>query len=293
MKYARYIDDKGNVAVVNADKITPFDNEEKYKGNLYCEDKKCRARLYYAERQNPKLNRHFCTIPKSLHRDGCPNEINHDGTRKAIVFIRGEGSNVSDEHIMKTLKDAYKNYKNDLNPDKKGNPSNNTERKKKKKKVNPVTDESSGLTAVTKESPSTSGVDIQLNGEKEPNIHRNEVSRIIVKEEEPFKEIHGIIDSVTDIKGNINVYLKGTNGGKCRVFFGTPFESQHQQEYKLLSLIKEYIMQCLEEKRNVQFHCFAELKEEKRGVSAQVYSYKHLFVDGMTFYEMVRSVRGF
>lgn len=293
MKKARYVDAKGNVSEVDADNITPFDNEDKYQGNLYCEDEMCRARLYYVERQNPKLNRHFCTIPKSLHRDGCPNEIDHDGTRKAIVYVRGEGSNVSDDHIMKTLKDANINYKNDLNPNQKKNPPNNTEKKKKKKKVNPITDENAGLTAATKESPSTSGVDIQLNGEKEPNIHRNEVSRIIVKKEEPFKEVHGLVDSVTDIAGNINVYLKGYNGGECRVFFGTPFESEHQQEYKLLILIKEYIKKCLGEKRNIQFHCFAELKEDETGISAQVFSYKHLLVDGKTFYEMVRSVRGF
>ncbi|SHM84623.1 hypothetical protein SAMN02746066_03558 [Anaerosporobacter mobilis DSM 15930] len=293
MKKARYIDKEGNVTEVISDNITPIDNEEKYKENLYCEDKRCNAKLFYVERQNPKLNRFFKTFSGNLHRNGCVNEINRAGTRKASFLIRGEGSNVSDEHIMRTLKDSFKNYKNDLNPSEKKNQLTNSGGKKKKRKSTSVTDDSSDVIAVTKESPNTNGVDIQLNGEKEPNIHRNEVSRMIVNKDEPFKEIHGLVDSIYENDGEIYLNVRGTHGGKCRIYFGTPFKTQHQQEYQLLHLIKEYILKCLVDNIKIQLHCFGELKENNQDISVQIYSYKHILIDGHAFYKIIQLVRGF
>lgn len=286
MKKARYIDDEGKIIPVEADIITPLQNEEKYRNHLYCENPKCFARVFYVERQNPKLNRLFKTFPSSSHIDGCDNEVDHNGTKKATYYVRGEGTNVSDKHIMNTLRDAYKNYKKDLYPEIDKKPTNHGGRKKKGKSKSPSTDDGSEQVAVTKESPSTSGVDIETNGEKEPNIHRNEVSRMIVDKNEPFKEVHGLIESVHDDNGDINIFLKGTHGGKCRVYFGNPFKEQHPKEYNLLYIVKEYILQSMFE-RDVQFHCFGEIKQSEIELSVQVYSYAHLLINGKTFYDIV------
>lgn len=292
MKFARFINDEGSVSTVNADNIDPIKNEEKYKGHLYCEDELCKARLFYVERQNPKLNRYFATYEKSMHREGCMNEIIRNKGRKKISLIRGEGSNVSDEHIMRTLKDAYKNYKNDLNPNQNQH-LNPGLKKTPKKKRGAREDSEATVVSKVKESPSTTGTNVQMNGEKEPNIHRNEVSRMIVNKDEPFKEIHGLVKSVSDYDGEMNVIIKGINGGKCRIFFGTPFEMQHQQEYKLLHLIKKYLIEHLEKGEKLQFHCFGEMKEENDDISVQIYSHRHLLIDGKPFYEIVQDVQGY
>lgn len=293
MKKARYIDEDGNNSEVSSDDITPESNDETYKGHLLCEDKECNAKVFYVERQNPKLNRYFSTYPGSLHRKGCINEYNHDGNRKAFFLVRGEGSNVSDDHIMRTLKDSYSSYKNDLNPEGKKKKSNNQKGKTKRIKKVPLTDDGSDMVAATKESPSTNGIDVQVGDEKEPNIHRNEVSRMKVNKDEPFKEVHGLVDEIYENKGEIYWYIRGTQGGKCKVYFGNPFETVHPQEYGLLRLVRDYIKDGLKNNKRIQFHCFGELKEDQTGISVEIYSYRHIYMDGHSFYDIINLVNGF
>lgn len=284
MNRAKYIDEEGNTQPIEAKDISPKTYEEIYKGNIQCEDGNCSAELIFNERQKGTFIRYFSTKKGSDHRSGCPNEINHKGNKNSRIRVSGGKQSVSDSHIQDALKDAFRLYKSKLHPEKQL-----IIRKKPKKKNVPKSDGSTQNSDVTVVSEATTtGSDNIIVKEKEPYIYKREVTDIAPEDLNTFKEVHSLVEGVRLLSDCVYIDLVSQNGNKWSLLFDTPYRSQYEQEFYLLSNISNYIE--MKKLMNEEVICtsFGECKQMNNQAVVQIYSYKHFSIDNLWFYEIVR-----
>ncbi|MDD3139394.1 MAG: hypothetical protein PHX08_10535 [Lachnospiraceae bacterium] len=284
MKRALYTNYAGETQYIDADVITPKTNEEIFKGNLRCENKNCCAELIYNERQKGKFIRYFSTKPGSEHIKGCPNEINHKGSKGSKIRVSGGKQSVSDSHIQDSIKDAIRNFRNKLHPE------IQTAKKGKAKKHNvPKTDDNIQDSDVTVVSEAmTTGSDTVVFKEKEAYIYKRETTDIADEDLNTFKEVHSLVEDVRFEDDCAYIDLISQNGDRWSLLFDTPFKSQYEQEFYLLSNIQAYVY--MKKSLNEEVICgsFGECKLMAEKKVVQIYSYKHFSLDGLWFYEIIR-----
>lgn len=284
MKRAVYSNFIEEMQYIDAEDITPKTNEEVYKGNLYCENAKCAAKLIYNERQKGKFIRYFSTKPGSQHIKGCPNEINHKGSKNSKVRISGGKQSVSDGHIQDSIKEAIRQFKNKLHPE------NQIAKKSNVKKHNvPKTntkEQDSDVTLVPE--AITTGSNTVDSKEKEAYIYKREVADIANDDLNTFKEVHSLVEGVRLENDGVYIDLMSQNEENWSLLFDTPFKSQYEQEFYLLSNIQAYVN--MKKSRNEEVICgsFGECKLIAGKNVIQIYSYKHFSLDGLWFYDIVR-----
>jgi hypothetical protein len=280
MNKARYINE--NVIEVYADNITPKENEEIYKGRLYCENSNCSAEIVYNERQKGRFIRYFSTKKGSKHIEGCKNEIDHIGYKNRIS-ISGESVNVSDEHVVQALQDAYKLFLKQLYPV-------DSEVKKERKSKKPVSETNKSEDDKGKISVGTAsanGTRDVIEGEKEPYIYKHEVSELAENKKRPFREVHGLVKEMKIEKDEAYITVVGRDGSECNLYFGNPFKINHEQEFGLLHYIKKHIDKMKEEGKEIVITCFGEFLLKREKVIIQIYDYKHFRLNNIPFYPII------
>lgn len=295
MDQARYLpEDKDEAIIVDASKITPKQNEEIYRGNLYCEYPDCDARLVYNERQKGKFLRYFSTLRGSNHKPGCPNEIFHDGKRGPIIHTEGEDVNVSDKHIQDVLDEAYKQFYNKLHPSE-NEENNDKKHKKKKKKKKPVTmqDNDEAATVQKDGTPVTTGEGKTIIEGKEPYIYKREIGEVQEKDKNTTKEIHGIVDKMRILENEAYIDLAGLDGSKFSVYIGNPFKVNCEQEFNLLHYFDKYIKKQKEENKLIICTTVGEITEQQGLNVVQIYHYRHIKLDRLGFYQVVNFINNF
>lgn len=85
---------------------------EKYRGNLFCKEPGCNAKLHHVDLKGSKF---FRTNPgkNNPHKDKCPSEVRYDGTTTYSIR-NGEAVEVPDKHIKGTLDRRRKAHKDRL-----------------------------------------------------------------------------------------------------------------------------------------------------------------------------------
>ena len=280
MNRARYINE--SVINVYADNITPKENEEIYKGKLYCENSICSAEIVYNERQKGRFIRYFSTKKGSKHIAGCKNEINHEGFKNRIT-ISGESVNVSDKHVAQALQEAYKLFIKQLNPV-------NSEVRKEKKSKKPISETNKSEDdkgKINVGTASANGKRDVIEGEKEPYIYKHEVSELVENKKRPFREVHGLVRGMNIEIDEAFIKITGRDGSECSLYFGNPFKINNEQEFGLLHFIKIHIDKNMKEGKELVITCFGEfiLKGEK--VTIQIYDYEHFRLNNIAFYPII------
>ncbi len=282
MNKARYINENEKVIEVYADNITPKENEQIYKGRLFCENSKCSAEIVYNERQKGKFIRYFSTKKGSKHIARCKNEIDHEGYKNGIS-ISGERVNVSDDHVTQALQDAYRLFLKQLYPD----DSEVKKERKSKKSVSETDKNEDGKGKANVGTASVNGTRDVVEGEKEPYIYKHEVSELVENRKRPFREVHGLVKSMIIETDEAYITMLGLDGSECSLYFGNPFKNNHVQEFGLLHFINKYIDDMKEDRKEIIITCFGEFVLMGEKVMIQIYEYKHFRLNNIPFYQII------
>lgn len=280
MEKAKYIKQNGDIEKIIANNVNLRLYEEIYKGHLHCEEEGCMAEIIFYEKQKGGFKRLFKTKAGSDHKNGCANEIFHSGTRGKLVKISGEDVNISQKHIDDVLNESFKSfYKKVHNIE-----DRNIEKSKGKgKKKSPIatTDDKKNVNYVFNSNPTTNGEGVAVEGKKEPYIYKREVSELKEKDENSYKEVHGIIEEIRLYKDEAYIDLKGLDGGSISVYIGNPFKSSNEQEFKLLENYKNYLEIQREKGNLVICNCVGEIIRINKKRAVQVYNYREIKLDNI------------
>ena len=280
MNRARFINE--DIIEVYADNITPKENEEVYKGRLYCENSNCSAEIVYNERQKGRFIRYFSTKKGSKHIAGCKNEINHEGFKNRIT-ISGETVNVSDEHVTQALQDAYKLFLKQLYP-----ADSEVKRERKSRKTVSETNKSEDdKGTINVGTASANGKRDVIEGEKEPYIYKHDVSELVENKKRPFREVHGLVREMNINKDEAYIKMIGRDGSECSLYFGNPFKINNEQEFELLHYIKEHIDKDKGAGKEIVITCFGEFLLKGKKLIIQIYDYKHFRLNNIPFYPII------
>lgn len=284
MDIARYKISDEEFKDVYADDISQNQYEEIYKGNLYCEYSNCNTELIYTERQKGGFKRFFSTKKGCKHVEGCPNEVDHGGSKAPIIKIKGNDSNISDKHIDNVLNDAYKSFYEKLHPNK-SKKKNKTKRRKKQN--TPITDNNEKPIVSTISNPVTNGEgEARIEG-KEPYIYKREVSDLKEEDKNSYKEIHALVDNIRLYDDEAYIDLKGLDGSEFSVYIGNPFKTSYNKEFRLLNYCKKYIERKKRLKEPIICTSIGEIMEIDNKLVIQVYSYHHFKLDNLGLYKII------
>lgn len=285
MEKAKYIKQNGDVEELEANNINIQIYEETYRGSLYCEEPECMAKVIFYEKQKGGFKRLFKTKAGSNHSSGCVNEIFHRGARGRSVKISGEDVNISPKHIEDVLNESFKAfYKKVHNIDDK-----NTEKSKgegKKKSPTAKTDDKKNINYVANSNPTTNGEGVVADGKKEPYIYKREVSELKEKDDNSYKEVHGILEKIRLYKDEAYLDLMGLDGSSISIYIGNPFISSHEQEFKLLGNYKTYLEIQKEKGNFVICNCIGEIIRIDKRRAVQVYSHRDMKVDNFGLFKV-------
>lgn len=280
MERAKYVKYNGDVETIEASYINNNLYEKKYRGNLYCEEDGCTAEVIFYEKQKGGFKRLFKTKSGSNHISGCSHEIIRNGTRGKTVRLNGENVNVSSGHINDVINEAYKFfYKKVHNIE--DEPKDKSKKNDKKKSSSSAIDNEKNTNYIINSSPTTNGEGDQIEGKKEPYIYKREVAELKEKDDNSYREVHGILENIRLSKDEVYMDLKGLNGGNMSVYIGTPFKSANEQEFKLLENYKTYLELQRENGNLVICNCVGEIIKIKKERAVQIYSYRDVKLDNL------------
>lgn len=287
MDRAKFLNDNGNYEYIYADKITYKEYELKYKGKLFCEEQNCNAEMIFYDRQIRGRMKIFKTKSRSIHKQGCKHEIKRGIKKESTILLLGKNVNVGDKHIKRVLKDSYIEYYKKVHKIKddstKRNVSNN-----KKSNLSGKTDKSTTKVYKYKNSASTNGEGNQVIGQKEPPIYKREVSDIRDKDENLYREVHGILRKFIIKDDEVVIILKGLGGTEIDIYIGIPFKIASSQEFKLIKNCERYF----ERKNNEQAicNCIGQITTKEKRKIVQVFSATDITFDGMTIINIANSI---
>lgn len=280
MEKAKYVKVNEQMETVEANNVNTALYEEIYKGNLHCEEDGCMAEVIFYERQKGGFKRLFKTKPGSNHMYGCFHEIIRGGTRGKTIKLSGEDVNVSQKHIDDVINESYKSFYKMLY-----NIENNSKDKSKKnsKKKSPAKsiDDKKNINYATNSNPTTNGNGVVIEGKKEPYIYKKEVSELKERDDNSYREVHGILEDIRLYEDEVYMDIKGLNGGSMSVYIGNPFKSSYEQEFRLLGNYKTYLEFQRENGNLVICNCVGEIIKMNKERSVQVYNYRDIKLDNL------------
>lgn len=280
MEKAKYKATTGDIKTIEASNVDISSYEKIYKGSLYCEEDGCMAEVIFYEKQIGGFMRLFKTKSGSIHKSGCIHEIIRNGTRGKNFRLNGENVNVSNEHITDVMNKAYKSfYKkvHNIEDEIKDKPK----KKSKKKSSSTIVDSEKNTSYSFNSSPTTNGEGAVIEGKKEPYIYKREVAELREKDDNSYKEVHGILNDIRLYENEVFMDIKGLNGGSMSVYIGTPFKSSHEQEFRLLQNYKTYLELQNEKGNLVICNCVGEIIKVNSERAVQVYNYREVKLDNL------------
>ncbi|NRT35368.1 hypothetical protein BJV38_002046 [Clostridium beijerinckii] len=280
MEKAKYKKTNNDIETIEAKNVNNNLYEKIYKGNLYCEEDECMAEVIFYEKQKGGFRRLFKTKSGSNHLSGCRHEIIREGTRGKTVKLNGENVNVSPKHIDDTLNEAYKTFYKKVHNIEDATQNKSNKNHKKKSESSTVDNEKS-INYVVNSGPTTNGEGILVEGKKEPYIYKREVADLKEKDDNSYREVHGILEDIRLYRDEAYIDIKGLDGSSMSVYIGTPFKSDYEQEFRLLENYKTHLQFQKENGNLVICNCVGEIiKMDKKRV-VQVYSYRDIKLDNL------------
>lgn len=289
MELARYLSKDGIITKIEAYKITKKLNEQIYRGRLYCEYENCNAELVYNERQKGKFKRYFSTLKGSKHIEECKNKIIHNGIKVPKYYSGGEDVNLSDNHIKKSLDEAYKNFFEKIYQSEEES-EGKKEQKIKKQPIAKV-DKTKTNSVPKGGKPITTGEGKNVIKGKEPYIYKREVSEIEEKDKGYTREVHSLVENIRLYKDEVFIDLVGLDGSKFSVYMGVPFKSNCSQEFSLLHNFKIYIEKKKREENLIICTSIGEITKVNGFDVVQVYNYKNVRLDNLNIIQLINNQR--
>lgn len=285
MEKAKYKAHNGDIKTIEARNVNISLYEEIYKGSLYCEEDGCMAEVIFYEKQKGGFKRLFKTKSGSTHKSGCIHEIIRNGTRGKTVKLNGENVNVSSEHISDVMNKAYRSfYKKVHNIE--DETKDKSKKNIKKKSSSTTVDSEKNTNYLFNSSPTTNGEGTVIEGKKEPYIYKKEVAELREKDDNSYREVHGILKDIRLYEDEAFMDIKGLNGGSMSVYIGAPFKSSHEQEFRLLENYKTYFELQKEKGNLVICNCVGEIIKMNNERAVQVYNYREVKLDNLGLFKV-------
>lgn len=215
---------------VLATDINHKDYISKYRGHLYCTEAGCNAKLCLIERKKSGL-KVFKTWPRSVHIQGCPNEVIYEQNAGKATKKNGEVFfNLSNEHINQRLKTLFEKiaFGKLQNPKK----SNGKSVKHELGGVKNLDIPKSGIVLFNQ------GEDSQ--GGKQGYILERSVDALDDSDIGYVRIVHGEVSNIqiNETHGYIN-YKKNKNY-QVKVYFSEYFRVNNEVDYPNFNILKDY-----------------------------------------------------
>ncbi|MBX4258839.1 hypothetical protein KTC96_14270 [Clostridium estertheticum] len=231
--------------IINAYEINGKEYQEIYKGKLFCTEHDCNAILVHNDKQKGGVSKYFSTKPHSSHKDGCTNEVIHNGTRASIRKAGTIGVNINDAHKKRVLDEAYKIFSEVLNPT---TDNRLTQKTKKKKSTTLKTDDAISRSSDVGGVPIVDGSGQDIDGIRPPYVYKREVSELTNDDVGTTKEVHGIVEGIRIRSDKVYIDLIGIKKEKISLHIGNPFKINYEQEFKYLYFLKSiFYKNCLKD----------------------------------------------
>lgn len=278
----------GQISSIPLDEMT----KEFYQINkefLFCPNHYCGANIEYCEGnklvyyRTAKAEVDEDTIIEQ-HIEGCKYGLEHStvSTPKKL-FDPTVGYLVSDDHVQDALKRAHNQH---LDPEY-GKPKSSTTKKKK------------GTTSIN-----TKGTDVDIRGRatigksdgdsiktpNEPALYQRFIDQITEKDFDTSKLVKGTMTDIIFNKNYITIQLSTSNGIPGRMYFSEGFKVDNAQQFDQMNYYKQYLVNQNRNNKEIFIACAGDVIKDDYGVSIYVKSHKHISIDGLTHYALLKSI---
>ena len=274
IRQALYVNGKERKLIL-AEDISKAEYEEIYKGKLFCPTDGCHAKFEHRKIQKRGNTSYFCTLPKSEHKDNCPNKVNRNGERIRKISIDGIGGvELSEVHVRDVLRDAFKVATG----------------KKKKRSIGNKINKNNSPHIKTGDSVIEAKTNIIGGGkigkektEKQPYIYKRNVSDFLVSPIDTYC-VYGEVVSI-DVSDNEVIFIIKDSKNKLSIYADNPFKINYPQEFKLLKAFKQYFDSYNGSK--VICTCICISKKNDSGIVAELMDYRNIYMNNLSLMQII------
>ena len=263
---------------------------------LYCPNPLCNAKIEYCEGPD----RVFFRTKRSKingeeiieqHIDDCPFGIEHQSDNgPKVIYDPNIGFLISDSHVLESMKRAYNQYVNSAGE--KGDKEKGAKGKGKKRN-NEVTINTKSEDVVVKGKGVLGKQDNAEKAPREPNLYQRFIDEISKKDFDNPRLVKGVVCEINYETNSITITLNTADGRTARMHFSEDFKVNNESQFIQMSAYKRYFDFKKSNKQETFIICAGDVKNDSYDVSVQVRSYKHIFIDGMTHYELINFIKKF
>ncbi|GEP65219.1 hypothetical protein CBE01nite_29870 [Clostridium beijerinckii] len=276
MKINKALYKNGNISKeIQAIKLTKNEYYKNYRGNLFCTEEKCKAKLSFVERKgNIKF---FRTFPSTPHINGCLNEVIYEEIGEKLrekQFV--SKINLSNKHIINKLESAFTRFN------------------KKDNETGTINVSDGSKKYINNNSSKTKGNEAELFDEgteskdgKEPYIITRMYNEIEKDDDTRIRCIIGYVHNMQlmDKHGYINLTPKKVDSVK--VHFAEYFVVNNETEFNNMKIIESYIKHMKLNKKQIICCCIGRIKYVESGINIILDRYQGFTLNGLKYYEIV------
>lgn len=277
---ARFIKD-GLERIIKLFDLTQSEYQEKYRGDLYCPNSGCDAKIVFA---SGDVRKHFRTYPVrskdgkiiSQHVAGCEYSVEHELEERERRRRDPENKiAISSEHMLRTLKRTHDKL---VNPEKSKKDKEVPEIKQKSPRT-----KSKGASKVSSIAGIVSSGAIEGTG-REPAVYHRSVDELGDKDYYYTRAVDGYIQDM--VFGNDYTYINLSRNDhlKARVLFSEAFAVNSPGIDNMV--YKNYIDIC-KEKGDVPLVCIGEVRREDDELNIVIDSFEALMINGKRYFGIV------
>jgi hypothetical protein len=218
------------------------------------------------------------------HIDSCPYGLDHSAVpTPRRIFDPTVGYLISDKHIQDALKRAFNQH---IDPEY-GKPKKSSGGKRKNK--TPINIQNSEVEIRGKALIGKSDED-DVESTREPYLYQRFIYEITERDFDTSKLVKGIISDIMYNDNYITIRLHTTNGTQGRMYFSESFKVDNSQQFNQMKYYQNYLENQNNNGSEVFISCAGDVIKDNYGISIYVKSYKHVMIDGMDHYTLLKKM---
>lgn len=262
--------------VIKANKMTPEEYQNIYKGHLYCITQNCNARLIHVQVEKNK-KAYFKTLQGDNHSDNCPNRFDRDAERGRYVYsYTEEGLEFSESHVKEVLKDTYAKMNGKLKIT--TTTPIRSERKKSSKVINGKDKN------ISKEVYISGGKVGNKSGKRQPPICKKTIKEFLDAKIGTYS-VYGYLSKIDFTEGQAYLTIQDNNKN-LRLYMGNIFIRNSEKEFKLLQSNLKYI-----DFNDIKLVVICHKTFHGEEVIGELVDYKTMLFNGFNFYKFLKKIK--
>lgn len=284
-----------SISEINLESMTKAIYKEK-KEQLFCPNSLCSAKIEYCE---GAVRVYFRTKRSKIdgkeiieqHIDGCPYGIEHQTEKTPkVIYDPNIGFLISDNHVLESMKRAYNQYIDSANGKVSKGKSNQRKGNKRNNEVNIGTNNED---VVVKGKGVLGKQENTEKSQREPNLYQRFIDDINKKDLGKPRLVKGVVSEINYKPNSITIALNTVDGRTARMHFSEDFKVNNEAQFIQMSAYKHYFDFKKTNNQETFIICAGDVTNDSYDVSVQVRSYSHIFIDGMTHYQLIVFINEF